>query len=167
MANPYDIQYTIGAGEAPIKYRGVCYTEGCTITVKRNEIGCFLDEIRPEPKPDNCFPAYCTCKDGFPVEGYRVPVIVPAGETVVTSVPVIEGCAPAAQVCFFHCGECLYVGYDAEPLIDPENAAAAAGGGADPNPTCRCLERDGQCIETLHIHNDGAEDVRVMLSYYC
>jgi hypothetical protein len=116
-----------------------------------------------------CFPEYCVGKDGAPTTGYRVPVTVPAGAIFEQPVAAIEGCRPPAMVCFHYCANCLYVGYDSPPIVDPEDPIAQAGGGADPNPTCRDLvdDKTGECVEVLHIYNPSDVDVLVTLSYYC
>ena len=162
MANPFDIPYEVTAADAPLTYNRRCYAEGEIVQVNQNDIGCFLDDAFPDPELGCCFPEYCdTIED--PTSGYRVPVLVPAGGTIIQPVASIEGCKPPASVCFHYCGSCLYVGYDAAPVLDPADPVAATGGGADPNPTCRDLD----CIETLHIHNPSDADLLVTLSYYC
>ena len=167
MANPYDVKYEVPVGDGPINYAGNCYQDGEIISVKRSDFACFAEFINPDNSQMKCFPAYCIGDSGVSPKGFRVPVLVPAGATVEQAVSTIEGCAPPNMVCFHYCANCLYVGYDAEPVIDPSDPIAAAGGGADPNPTCRDLIEHGVCVETLFIHNPATTDVTVTLSYYC
>ncbi len=168
MASPYDFLYTVQESDGVLEYpRGVCHQVGDTIRVPFKDKMCFFEDVLPANEPACCFPEYCVGPDGVPTGGFRVPVLVPAGGTVAQPVASKEGCAPPAMVCFHYCGSCLYVSYDAPPVIDPEDPNAACGGGADPNPTCRDLIENGVCVETIHIHNPSAADVLVMLSYYC
>lgn len=167
MASPYVFEYTVKDSDGPIRYADVCYEVGDVIKLKHSDKHCFYELLMPEPEKSCCFPEYCLTADGYPTDGYRVPVLVPAGSTVVHSVPSIEGCKPAGQVHFHYCANCLYVGYDSAPLVDPEDPNAADGGGADPNPTVRDLIHNGVQVQTIHILNPTDADVLVMLSYYC
>ena len=170
MVSAYAFEYVVQDSDGPLEYpAGSCkiYQPGESIWVSHTDKMCFFKLLLPEDAPDCCFPEYCVTDKGFTTKGYRVPVQVPAGATIPQPVAAIEGCAPPAMVCFHYCGPCLYVGYDAEPVIDPADPMAATGGGADPNPTCRDLIENGVCVETLYIHNPSAEDVLVTLSYYC
>ena len=173
MANPYDVQYVVtradvgGLEGGSLTWNGKCYAEGDTIAVDHLDILCFMGEIKPEAPLDNCFPEYCLTADGYPTKGYRVPVLVPANGVVeIHTVPSIDGCAAAGMVCFHYCSPCLYVGYDADPIIDPMDPDGQTGGGADPNPTCRDLIENGVAVETIHMSNPTDADVLVMLSYY-
>ena len=171
MANPYYVDFVVPEDSAGIEYPAnscTFYKAGDIIKMPKADRAVCAKLVQEES--DNlakCFPAYCLSDDGFPTDGHRVPVLVAAGATVVQPVASIEGCRPPNMVCFHYCGSCLYVGYDADPVIDPNDPVAMAGGGADPNPTCRDLIENGVCIETLHIHNPSESDVTVMLSYYC
>lgn len=167
MANPYDEDYIVPADKAPIEFGGHCYQEGDVIKLKRSELACFREQVFPV-YDDKCFPEYCPTEDGWPTDGYRVQVLVPAGgEPVISEVPNIEGCRPPNKVLFHTCGMCIYVDYDTTPLIDPASEVVATGGGADPHPTIRDLTLNGGCIETIHMLNTNDVDVLVTLSYFC
>lgn len=168
MANPYDFPYTVPDGDGPVQYRGECYADGQVIPVKHSDKGCFFKTVVPETLDNKCFPEYCPTEDGWPTDGYRVQVLVPAGgEPVISEVPNIEGCRPPNKVLFHTCGMCIYVDYDTTPLIDPASEVVATGGGADPHPTIRDLTLNGGCIETIHMLNTNDVDVLITLSYFC
>lgn len=163
-ANPYDVPYVVGEHESPLTYNRVCYYAGDTIYVKQNDIGCFLEDL-PEAEPlDCCFPEYCVGPEGVPFAGHRVNFVVPAGGVAVLPIPVIEGCNPPGRVCFFFCSSCLWLGVDADPVVDAEDPVSLAGGGAFPNPIC--IDLTG-CEETLHLATDDATDVKGTLMFYC
>ena len=164
MANPYDIKYLVKAEEAPLTYNGECYLADEVIRVKQNHIGCFMGQLPPEEPLDCCFPEYCVGPDGVPFSGYRVPFTIPAGEVAILPIPSIEGCNPPNKVRFFYCSGCVYLGIDADPLVDPEDPVAANGGGAYPNPTM--IDLTG-CEETIHLSSGDASDVSGMLMFYC
>lgn len=165
MANPFDIPYVVSEEEAPLTYKRACpYEAGETIMVKRNDIGCFLEDILPEPELDCCFPEYCVGADGVPFAGYRVPFCIPPGEVLVIPVPSIPGCVPAGSVRFFYCSGCVWLGIDSDPIVDPEDPIAIAGGGAYPNPTMINLTG---CEETIHLSSDDPVEVKGTLMFYC
>lgn len=167
MGNPYDTAHVIEEGDGPLCYNKVVYEEGQSVPLKFGEKLCFE---QTQPSADNKpkgFPSYCVDAKGYPTDDYRVIVEVPAMSTSPVDVASIEGCAPPGMVCFHYCSACLYVGYDAEPVIDPKDPIAATGGAADPNPTCRKLIENGKCVEQLFIHNPTDAPVLVTLSYYC
>lgn len=169
MTTAYSVPYVVPPGIDSLEYparSGNCYKPGDTVWVKQTDIACFLTDMQEQEKA-KCFPAYCVDDKGYPTEGYRVLVEVPPEETLPVSVPFLEGCKPPAMVCFHQCGACIYVGYDAEPIMDPEDPAVANGGAPDPNPTCRKIANDDGCVETIFIHNASSVPNLVTLSFYC
>jgi len=166
MGNPYDVEFEVPEGSPRIEFPAYscCYFyPGDIIRMSEAEFSTCRKTLMPEPPKDCCFPAY-----GCPAEEeFRVPVLVGPGETFEQPVSLLEGCSPPRKVCFHYCAGCLYVGYDAPPVIDPTDPAAAAGEGADPNPDCRSLVTDDGCVETLHIHNPSDAAVIVTLMYFC
>ena len=167
MGNPYDKLYTVPLDSPPIEFpAGSCkwHYPGDQIRMNAAEMSVCADlKGLPVGTPRDCFPVCRAGEGGYPTGGYRVPFNIPAGATdAVHIVPSLEGCAAPRMVCMDYCSACIYAGYDAAPLIDPEDPDAQAGGGGDPNPTCRVLD----CVETIHFANPGAEDVLVTLSYF-
>ena len=168
MANPNDFLYTVPEGTGSLSYQGSCYSDGEIVRVKFSDKGCFFKTVVTEELDTKCFPEYCEGSEGYPTDGYRVPVTVLAGGVVsIEAVPSIEGCKPPNTVCFHYCAPCLYVEYNADPIYDAADPNAANGAGADPNPTCRDLIKNGVSVKTIHMANPSDVDVTVMLSYYC
>lgn len=164
MASPFDFVHEVTADEAPLEYpagSGKCYQAGDMVRVKTTDQSCFYELILPADAPDKCFPEYCV-NEGWPTRGYRNHYELAPGAVTVVAVPSIPGCAPPARVCFDAKG-CIFVGYDADPVLD-----ATDGTGADCNPTCRDLiDKYGNCVTAIHIHNAEDAPIHLCLSYYC
>lgn len=158
MANPYDTQYTVQESDGVLKYKGVCYQPGDVISLKSTEKYCFFDEIFPQTN-DACFPEYC--EDGGDYAGFRVPFEIPDGGVSITDIPSLAGCCAPTKAVFSHCGECIYLGIDADPITDPSDPLAQQGGGGYANPKLICLSA-GQ--STLHLA--GEPGTTGMISFY-
>ncbi len=170
MANPHDVEWTVPQGYPRVEFpAGSCnyFYAGDVITMSEAERSTCQKLLQPEPLKDKCFPEYCLTQDGWPTDGYRVQVRIPANSTVIHPVPSEEGCRPPNKVSFHTCGMCIYADYDKTPLIDPDSAIVATGGGADPSPTIRDLVTKGVCVETIHMLNPSDSEVLVTLSYFC
>ena len=168
MGSPYDMKYTVPTGTGEFCYRGKKYSDGDVVSMKREDFLACQKTQMPEELDTKCFPEYCEGSEGYPTDGYRVPVTVLAGGVVaIEAVPSIEGCKPPNTVCFHYCAPCLYVEYDADPIYDAADPNAANGAGADPNPTCRNLIKNGVSVKTIHMANPSDVNITVTLSYYC